>query len=84
MIASGADGVTAGNVYYAATASTTLKVFAKETANSTATSGGYYISSGDSAAGRKGYFVVEVCYVQPDDAPGYEDIDGYITGRVVS
>lgn len=84
LIASGAAGVTAGNVYYAATASTTLKVFAKETANSTATSGGYYISSGDSAAGRKGYFVVEVCYVQPDDAPGYEDIDGYITGRVVS
>ena len=84
LIASGAAGVTAGNVYYAATASTTLKVFAKETANSTATSGGYYISSGDSTAGRKGYFVVEVCYVQPDDAPGYEDIDGYITGRVVS
>jgi hypothetical protein len=84
LIASGAAGVTAGNVYYAATASTTLKVFAKETANSTTTSGGYYISSGDSAAGRKGYFVVEVCYVQPDDAPGYEDIDGYITGRVVS
>jgi hypothetical protein len=28
--------------------------------------------------------VVEVCYLQPDEAPGYEDIDGYLTGRVVS
>ena len=84
LIASGAAGVTAGNVNYAATASTTLKVFAKETANSTATSGGFYISNADSAGGRTGYLVVEVCYVQPDVAPGYEDIDGYLTGRTVS
>lgn len=84
LIASGAAGVTAGNVYYAATASTTLKVFAKETANSTTTSGGFYISSGDASAGRTGYLVVEVCYVQPDSAPGYEDIDGYLLGRTVS
>jgi len=27
---------------------------------------------------------VEVCYVQPDVAPGYEDIDGYLLGRTVS
>jgi hypothetical protein len=84
LIASGAAGVTAGNVYYAATASTTLKVFAKETANSTATSGGFYISSGDSSGGRTGYLVVEACYIQPDEAPGYEDIDGYLLGRTVS
>jgi hypothetical protein len=84
LIASGAAGVTAGNVYYAATASTTLKVFAKETANSTATSGGFYISSGDSTGGRTGYLVVEACYIQPDEAPGYEDIDGYLLGRTVS
>jgi hypothetical protein len=84
LIASGAAGVTAGNVNYAATASTTLKVFAKETANSTTTSGGFYISAGDAAAGRTGYLVVEVCYIQPDEAPGYEDIDGYLTGRTVS
>ncbi|NBR60929.1 MAG: hypothetical protein EBT86_04630 [Actinobacteria bacterium] len=83
-IASGAAGVTAGNVNYAATASTTMKVFAKETANSTATSGGFYISSGDSLAGRVGYFVVEICYIQPDEAPGYEDIDSYLIGRTVS
>jgi hypothetical protein len=84
LIASGAAGVTAGNVYYAATASTTLKVFAKETANSTTTSGGFYISSGDASAGRTGYLVVECCYIQPDVAPGYEDIDGYLLGRTVS
>jgi hypothetical protein len=84
LIASGAAGVTAGNVKYAATTGTTLKVFAKETANSTATSGGFYISAADAAAGRTGYLVVEVCYLQPDEAPGYEDIDGYLTGRTVS
>ena len=84
LIASGAAGVTAGNVNYAATASTTLKVFAKETANSTATSGGYYISSGDSTAGKVGYFVVEICYIQPDEAPGYEDIESYLINRTVS
>ena len=84
LIASGAAGVTAGNVNYAATASTTLKVFAKETGNSTATSGGYYISSGDSTAGKVGYFVVEICYIQPDEAPGYEDIESYLINRTVS
>ena len=76
--------LTPGVVNYSATAATTLKVFAKETANSTATSGGFYISSGDAAGGRTGYLVVECCYIQPDVAPGYEDIDGYLTGRTVS
>ena len=80
----GATGVAPGTVSYAVTASTTLKVYAKETANSTATSGGFYISSGDSAAGRVGYLVVEVCYVQPDVAPQYEDIEAYLTNRTVS
>ena len=84
LTATGAPGVTPGAVNYAATASTTLKVFAKETANSTATSGGFYISSGDATGGRTGYLVVECCYIQPDVAPGYEDIDGYLTGRTVS
>lgn len=84
LIASGAAGVTAGNVNYAVTSATTLRVFAKETANSTATSGGFYISSGDASGGRTGYLVVECCYVQPDVAPGYEDIDGYLLGRTVS
>ena len=84
LTATGAAGVSGAVVNYAATAATTLKVFAKETANSTATSGGFYISSGDASASRTGYLVVEVCYVQPDEAPGYEDIDGYLLGRTVS
>jgi hypothetical protein len=84
LIASGAAGVTAGNINYPVTSATTMRVFAKRGINATSTSGGYYISSGDAAAGRNGYLVVEVCYVRPDDAPGYEDIDGYLTGRVVS
>ena len=81
---SGALGPTAGNAYYTVTAATTMRVFAKETANSTTTSGGFYISSGDSAAGRVGYLVVETCYLQPDIAPGYEDIEAYLLGRTVS
>ena len=86
ITATGAAGTVPGpsTAYYAATASTTLKVYAKETANSTATSGGFYISSGDANAGRTGYLVVEVCYIQPDEAPGYEDIDAYLIGRTVS
>jgi hypothetical protein len=35
-------------------------------------------------SGRTGYFVVEVCYLQPDEAAGYEDIDSYLLGRTVS
>ena len=84
LTATGAAGVSGAVVNYPVTAATTLKVFAKETANSTATSGGFYISSGDATGGRTGYLVVECCYVQPDVAPGYEDIDGYLLGRTVS
>jgi hypothetical protein len=84
LVASGAAGVTASNINYPVSGATTMKVFAKRGIDATATSGGYYISSGDASAGRKGYLVVEVCYIQPDNAPGYEDIDGYLTGRVVS
>jgi hypothetical protein len=84
LTATGADGVTVSNVYKQITAATTYTVQARGSQTATSTSGGFYISSGDAAAGRKGYVVVEVCYLQPDEAPGYEDIDGYLTGRVVS
>jgi hypothetical protein len=73
-----------GTAYYPVQASTTVRVFSKATANSTTAASGFYISSGDSAAGRVGYLVVEVCYVQPDVAPGYEDIDAYVNNRTVS
>jgi hypothetical protein len=84
ITATGAAGVSGGTLYYSSTTGVNLKVFAKGAANDTSTSGGIYISDADSAAGRAGYLVVEVCYIQPDEAPGYEDIDGYLTGRTVS
>jgi len=84
LTATGAAGVTASGVYKEVTSATTYKVYARGTTTGTTTSGGWYISSGDSNAGRAGYFVVEVCYIQPDTAAGYEDIDGYLIGRTVS
>ena len=84
LTATGAAGVTNTNVYYKATASTTFSVFAKGAANDTAVSGGVYISDADIAAGRTGYIAVEVCYIRPDDAPQYEDIDSYLNNRTVT
>lgn len=84
ITATGAAGVSGGIVYYEATSATTMKVFAKGTANGTSTSGGIYISDADSNAGLTGYLVVEICYIQPDDAPGYEDIEAYLPNRTVS
>ena len=73
-----------GTAYYPVAASTTVRVFSKATANTTTAASGFYISSGDAAAGRVGYLVVEVCYVQPDIAPGYEDIEAYLNNRTIS
>jgi len=84
LTATGADGVTVSNVYKKITTAATYSVQARGSQTATSTSGGWYISSGDVDAGKRGYFVVEVCYLQPDEAPGYEDIDGYILGRTVS
>jgi hypothetical protein len=78
------QAVTVTGNYYAASAATTFKVYAKGAANGTSTSGGFYISDADSNAGKTGYLCVEICYIQPDDAPGYNDIDSYLTGRTVS
>jgi hypothetical protein len=84
ITATGAAGVSGGVLYYAATTGTTMKVFAKGAANDTSTSGGIYISDADSAAGLTGYLAVEICYIQPDDAPAYEDIEAYLPNRTVS
>ncbi len=80
----GATGVTPDVAYKSLTSAATYKVLARGSQTATTSSGGWYISSGDANAGRTGYFVVEVCYIQPDVAPGYEDIDGYLLGRTVS
>jgi hypothetical protein len=84
LTATGAAGVTVNNVYKQVTSASTYTVQARESETATSTSGGWYISSGDASGGRTGYFVVEVCYLQPDEAAGYEDIDGYLLGRTVS
>lgn len=84
LTATGAAGVTAGNVYKQFTNAATFKVLARESATATATSGGWYISSADKTAGRTGYFVVEVCYIQPDEAANYSDIEAYLINRTVS
>jgi len=84
LTATGAAGVTVNNVYKQLTSASTYTVQARESQTATSTSGGWYISSDDASGGRTGYFVVEVCYLQPDEAAGYEDIDGYLLGRTVS
>lgn len=84
LTATGAAGVAVNNVYKQITGASTYTVQSRSSQTATSTAGGWYISSGDSTAGKTGYFVVEVCYLQPDTAPGYEDIDGYLLGRTVS
>ena len=84
LTATGAAGVVQSGVYRETSSAETFKVFARGTATGLTTSGGFYISSGDSNASKTGYLVVEVCYIQPDVAAGYEDIDGYLEGRTVS
>lgn len=84
LTATGAAGLGPSGVYKAVTGATTFKVFARGTNTDTGVSGGVYLADADYNAGLKGYLVVEVCYIQPDDAPGYEDIEEYILGRTVS
>ncbi len=84
LTATGAAGVTVSNVYKQVTTASTYTVQARGSQTATSTSGGWYISAADKAAGRTGYFVVEVCYLQPDNAPGYEDIESYLINRTVS
>jgi hypothetical protein len=85
-----ASGLNAGGALkpdtttYKAVADTTWKVFTKDGANGTAAADGVYLSDADADAGNKGYIVVEVCYMQQDDAPGYADIEQYLTNRTVS
>ena len=84
LTATGAAGLAAGKVYREITAATTFKVYAKASANAVATSGGFYISSGDANAGNYGYIVVELCYIQPDEAADYNAIEAYLPAKTVS
>lgn len=84
LTATGAAGLSAGKVYKELTAATTFKVYAKSSADAVATSGGFYISSADAAAGDYGYIVVELCYLQQDEAADYNDIEAYLPNKTVS
>ena len=84
LTATGAAGLGASGVYKQISGATTFKVFARGTNTDTGVSGGIYLSNNDQAAGRVGYIVVEVCYIQPDNAPGYDDIEAYVNNRTVS
>ena len=85
-----ASGTAAGGAledstsHYQVVADTTWKVFTKDGANATAVADGVYLSDADADSGNKGYIVVEVCYMQQDSAPGYADIEQYLTNRTVS
>jgi len=74
-----ATGVlTSGDIYKEYTTGQQYYVFAKATTNGTALDGGWAISDADFAAGNTGYIVVEVCFIQPDVAVEYSDIEQYL------
>jgi hypothetical protein len=84
LTTTGATGLGPSGVYKSLTSASTFRVFARGATTDTGVSGGVYLADADFNAGLKGYLVVEVCYIQPDEAPGYEDIEEYIIGRTVS
>lgn len=76
--------VNSGLAYKQLTTGTTFKVYAKGTSDGTSASGGVYISDADVASGLTGYILVEACYIVPDNAPDYQDIEAYLPNRTVS
>ena len=83
VTATGAAGNDAGNVFLEITGQQEFKVYAKGGADETSVSGGFYISDQDLAAQLFGYIVVELCYIQPDFAADYNDIEAYLPNRTV-
>ena len=57
--------------------------YAKATTNGTALNGGWAIKDADATAGRFGYIITELCYIQPDFAADYNDIEAYLPNRTV-
>ena len=70
--------------YVELTGETTYRVYSKTTSNATTTNGGWAISDADKAAGNTGYILVELCYIQPDVAMEYDDIEQYIPYKIAS
>ena len=76
--------VDSGVVYYKNTSALTYKVYSKADADRTSAAGGVYISDADADAGLTGYLLVELCYIVPDNAPEYSDLEEYLPNRTVS
>lgn len=66
--------------YYRVTSDTKFKVYVKKAATDTvvSASGGATIGTDDYNAGRRGYVLVEICYMRPDAAVSFGDLDPYI------
>ena len=71
-------------LYEELTTDTTFEVYSKATTNATALNGGFGLHADDVAAGRTGYILVEVCYIRPDTAVAYADMEQYLPNRTVS
>lgn len=79
-----ATTLTAAMLYKEYTADQAFRVYSKAATNSTATNGGWAISDADKAAGRYGYILVEVCFIQPDVAVDYNDLEQYLPYKIAS
>lgn len=79
-----ATTLTTGMLFEELTSNTTFEVYSKATTNATALNGGFSIHADDVAAGRTGYILVEVCYIRPDTAVAYADMEQYLPNRTVS
>jgi len=79
-----ATTLTDAMLYKEYTADQEFRVYSKTATNSTATNGGWAISDADKAAGRTGYILVEVCFIRPDVAVEYDDMEQYLPYKVAS
>jgi hypothetical protein len=80
-----ATTLTTGMLYEEYTAAETeWRVYAKATTNGTALNGGWAIADADATAGRFGYIITELCYIQPDVPVDYNDIEQYLPYKVAS
>lgn len=84
QITAGSGFVNSGAVYKQVTSAETYKVYSKASGNATTATGGVYISAADKNAGLTGYLFVEICYLVPDNAPDYNDLEAYLNNRTVS
>ena len=80
----GACPLVSGVEYVEVTGESTYRVYSKTQSSSTSLNGGWAISDADAAAGNTGYILVELCYIQPDVAMEYDDIEQYIPYKIAS